>query len=387
MAEEPEQQDFRLALAQKRFLFTSNDIPGVDKAKLQAEILEVIAAENMAPFYEHICMQLGWPADATQLSSMKAANQKQLEELDAKVKDAEENLGETEVRDAMHAKAEYLGKIGDQEAAAKAYQETESKTASGGSKADMVFSQIRLAILYEDWHGVKKLLSKAKQICDAGGDWEHKNKLKVYEAVFAMYTRDFKRAAERFLESMATFTTSELFSYSRCINYAVIMSLVSLDRVTLKAKVVESPEVLSVIGQTPELASILNALYNCNYKEFFQAFVPVMDLLRCDIYLRPHLRYYMREVRLVAYSQFLESYKSVTLESMAAAFDVGVPFLDQEVSDLIVAGRLGAQIDKVAGIIESKRPDVKNQMYQDAIKKGDQLLSHIQKLSRVIDVE
>jgi hypothetical protein len=31
---------------------------------------------------------------------------------------------------------------------------------------------------------------------------------------------------------------SELFSYSRCINYAVILSLVSLDRVTLKAKVV-----------------------------------------------------------------------------------------------------------------------------------------------------
>ena len=98
---------------------------------------------DMAPFYEHICTQLGWSADATQLSSMKAAKQKQLEELDARVKDAEENLGETEVRDAMHAKAEYLGQIGDQEAAAKAYQETESKTASGGSKADMVFSQIR----------------------------------------------------------------------------------------------------------------------------------------------------------------------------------------------------------------------------------------------------
>jgi hypothetical protein len=33
--------------------------------------------------------------------------------------------------------------------------------------------------MYEDWHAVKKLLGKAKQICDAGGDWEHKNKLKV----------------------------------------------------------------------------------------------------------------------------------------------------------------------------------------------------------------
>ena len=57
--------------------------------------------------------------------------------------DAEENLGETEVRDALHAKATFLAKIGDREAAAAAYKDTEDKTASGGSKADMVFSQIR----------------------------------------------------------------------------------------------------------------------------------------------------------------------------------------------------------------------------------------------------
>lgn len=37
----------------------------------------------------------------------------------------------------------------------------------------------RLAILYHDWLGVKKLLARAKTICEAGGDWEHKNKLKV----------------------------------------------------------------------------------------------------------------------------------------------------------------------------------------------------------------
>lgn len=60
--------------------------------------------------------------------------------------DAEENLGETEVRDAMHAKATFLGKVGDREAAAAAFKETEDKTASGGSKADMVFSQIRCAV-------------------------------------------------------------------------------------------------------------------------------------------------------------------------------------------------------------------------------------------------
>lgn len=61
----------------------------------------------------------------------------------ATLQDAEENLGETEVRDALHAKATFLGKVGDREAAAAAFKATEDKTASGGSKADMVFSQIR----------------------------------------------------------------------------------------------------------------------------------------------------------------------------------------------------------------------------------------------------
>jgi hypothetical protein len=34
--------------------------------------------------------------------------------------------------------------------------------------------------------------------------------------------------------------------------------------------VVDSPEVLSVIGATPHLAPFLHALYDCNYKGFFQ---------------------------------------------------------------------------------------------------------------------
>lgn len=39
----------------------------------------------------------------------------------------------------------------------------------------------------------------------------------------------------------------------------------------------------------------------------------------------------MREVRTVVYSQFLESYKSVTMEAMATAFGVTVDFIDQYV--------------------------------------------------------
>jgi 26S proteasome regulatory subunit N7 len=37
----------------------------------------------------------------------------------------------------------------------------------------------RLNILYGDWHAVKANIKAAKLLCDEGGDWERKNKLKV----------------------------------------------------------------------------------------------------------------------------------------------------------------------------------------------------------------
>jgi hypothetical protein len=100
---------------------------------------------DLAPLYEHLCKELEWQIDAAQLEGMKARNTEKLKELDEKIKDAEENLGETEVRDAVQAKADYYAQIGDRDAAAKAYQDTESKTASVATKTDLVFNQIRWA--------------------------------------------------------------------------------------------------------------------------------------------------------------------------------------------------------------------------------------------------
>jgi 26S proteasome regulatory subunit N7 len=90
-----------------------------------------------------VCADLGLPKDEAKAASMRAVNEAKLAELAARAEDAAENLGETEVRDAALARAEYLGRIGDRGAAAAAYDEAEEKTASGGAKADMAFSQIR----------------------------------------------------------------------------------------------------------------------------------------------------------------------------------------------------------------------------------------------------
>ena len=52
------------------------------------------------------------------------------------------------------------------------------------------------------------------------------------------------------------------------------------------------------------------------------------DFLLPSRILSPHTRFYVREMRILAYSQLLESYRSLTLDSLALSFGVTVDFID-----------------------------------------------------------
>ena len=72
----------------------------------------IASGADLAPLYETLCQELGWTPDATQLKRMQTANQEKLQQLKAVTKDADENLGETEVKEALTAEADYLNRIG-----------------------------------------------------------------------------------------------------------------------------------------------------------------------------------------------------------------------------------------------------------------------------------
>ena len=90
---------------------------------------------------------------------------------------------------------------------------------------------------------------------EEGGDWERKNRLKVYEGLYCMSTRNFKKAADLFLDSISTFTTYEIFPYDTFIFYTVLTSIISLDRVSLKQKVFWFPHCMVLIN--PTLSNLL----------------------------------------------------------------------------------------------------------------------------------
>lgn len=51
--------------------------------------------------------------------------------------------------------------------------------------------------------------------------------------------------------------------------------------------------------------------------------------MKYDRLLAAHYSYYAREMRIMAYAQLLESYRSLTLNYMAKSFGVTESFIDQ----------------------------------------------------------
>jgi len=375
-----------MKLHQWEFLLTVPEsvLPSNEKARIKQELLDHVKEKKMSPYYQSICKKMGWTIDSNLVSEFDTSHAKTLKELDAKIEDARINLGETEVRDAYLAKANHYASIGLKDEALATYNDTLERTIGSGQKIDLMFLTLQLALFHHDNSLYRSQLEKSASMVEKGGDWERRNLLHIYQATFHLINREFKEASKLFLDSVATFTCYDLYDYNTFVFYAVLTSLVSLERVVLKEKVILEPEILSVIRDIPNLRPLLFSLYECKYRQFFTSLVDIDAQIMRDRFMSNHEGWFMREIRIVAYAQFLKSYRSVTLASMAQAFGISNAFLDGELSRFIASGRLNCKIDKVGGIVETSRPDARNTQYSDVIKHGDLLLNRIQKLAKVI---
>lgn len=247
---------------------------------------------------------------------------------------------------------------------------------------------IRVGLFFGDKVFVKNTIERASALVEGGGDWDRRNRLKAYKGLHLLTTRSYSLAAPLLLDSLSTFTSYELCSYSSLVVYAVLAGSLSLKRVDFKAKVVDAPEIKAILGEgedmvsalsgaissgpgagdeemkdvssaTPGtastainlttlgtgsgaqaeaerpidfsgLASLVSSLYSGNYRSFFIALASVEDtFLSQDRYLYEHRTWFVREMRLRGYQQLLQSYRVVGLTSMANDFGVTVDFLDR----------------------------------------------------------
>jgi 26S proteasome regulatory subunit N7 len=221
-----------LELAQIKFLLTLQP----NDATLKSKLLNEIKTNNMAPFYTECIKDGQLSSDDKLLQTMRSINNEKLKELDDKIEETGKTFGDSEIRESYLSKAQYLCTIGDREQALTWLRKTYDKTVTLGHRLDLIFYQLRLGLFYLDQDLIERNLDKAKTLVDEGGDWDRRNRMKVYQGLRAMSIRDFKSAAELFLDTVATFTSYELMDYQTFVTYTVICSVVALERRKLREK-------------------------------------------------------------------------------------------------------------------------------------------------------
>lgn len=75
------------------------------------------------------------------------------------------------------------------------------------------------------------------RLIEKGGDWDRRNRLKVYQGLHLLSIRQFKRGGELLLDALSTFTATELVSYNDFVALTVISNTLTLSRPDLKKKV------------------------------------------------------------------------------------------------------------------------------------------------------
>lgn len=184
-------------------------------------------------------------------------------------------------------------------------------------------------MFFDDQDLIERNIEKAKSLLEEGGDWDRRNKLRVYEGIFLYTRRDYKGASKWLVDSLSTFSADELMSYKDFVRYTIISGMLSLNRVDLKNQIINSSEVLQVIHEIPFMENYLNSFFNCDYGLFFKSLAEVEQFLKYDHLSHPSYRFIVKEMKILAYSQLLESYRSLTLEFMAKSFGVSTEFIDK----------------------------------------------------------
>ena len=118
---------------------------------------------EMAPFYRSFCQEFNLTVEDALVKTLEEKNTTTLKTLQDRLVDAEQNLGETEISDALIAKAHYLARIGDKNEALMAYRVALEKTVPIGSRIDLTFAMIRVGFFFKDRDVIVRNTEKVKR--------------------------------------------------------------------------------------------------------------------------------------------------------------------------------------------------------------------------------
>lgn len=343
-----------------------------DDMTLKNKYLEIIKLNNMPSYYKQSCQDLNWNFDRKLYDSMKKINLKISErdfessqdELDFYLKTGEIEKGTATAFNIMNNESSFI--------------------CSDILRLNAGFCLFRLGFMSLDMPLMKKSIQKLKKIIELNKDiissstWYYKNKLKVYEGICRISRGNFEKSANLLLDCISTFESHELVPFKKIIEYMTIAGTLSWTRSEIKKNMIDNGEFRqSSILQDSNLDTFFTSFYNCQYNEFLKNLNSIiLERMKQDPLLHLHGKYYMREIKIRAYSQILNAYSSITLREISQEFDIPIDVIEQDVVEF--SQTLNCKIDKISQCAHIISSTSRENKYKELIKSGNLLLNKVQ---------
>lgn len=166
--------------------------------------------------------------------------------------------------------------------------------------------------------------------------------------------------------------------------YAIMCSLAVFDRQKVRTEIVERPNLGSFLEHEPHARELLDSFYACDYKRTLE----LLDLHEArylvDVHLAPHFQDLRRSITDRAMLQFIQPFDAVKLERIEAAIwsddGQGGARAANKVLDLIQQGRIDGKVDWINKVVNVRKPDVRQELFEETLKSGQERIEAARRL-------
>merc|ERR1719199_2506258 len=226
---------------------------------------------------------------------------------------------------------------------------------------------IKLSALLRQYPDMQSFTGKANAHFKEDAD---QTKIAAAYGLYYMTAGKYKEAASNFAQVKPQDLGSP-FSDILCAQdvalYAVLCALASLDRNEVQSKLLDSSfrECLDLV---PHIQELTLDFCNCKYAACLSALEKLKEALSLDVHLHSQVNDICQQIRSKGMVQYFAPFLSVSLHSMAEAFNTNVEGIQSEVAQLVGKQQIQAKIDSHKKVLHVRHANQRRQTYQNALR-------------------
>ncbi|KAJ9474925.1 PCI domain-containing protein [Pseudozyma hubeiensis] len=209
-------------------------------------------------------------------------------------------------------------------------------------------------------------------------------KLRAANAVAELGRRSYEGAAKILLtiDPAHSSSFSDIITPSDISIYVALCSLATMDRASLKTKVMDDPNFRGYLEYEPHVRELLEAFGSAQFKKVGEILDQHQARYLLDPYLAPHVDALRTRLTRRALRQFFTPFDRVSIARMAAAFGWTLEQMTEELVACIERGEFqnlpgkaaeegDARIDAITQTLEYKVKDPRRAVFDAAVELGD----------------